>query len=72
MSSGESSRASDAKAADRLDAQLALLEDQLVSKYAHDGHHNETEVLEQFQCAVQHFANARSASEAVCADLRFR
>jgi hypothetical protein len=47
---------------DAVDAQLAQLQDRLVIQYAHHGHHNETDVRDQFQRAVQHFANARIRS----------
>lgn len=50
------------KPGDAVDAQLAQLQDRLVIQYAHHGDHNETDVRDQFQRAVQHFANARIRS----------
>lgn len=47
------------KPGDAVDAQL---QDRLVIQYAHHGDHNETDVRDQFQRAVQHFANARIRS----------
>lgn len=54
--------ANHAKADDAVNAQLAQLEDRLVTQYAHHGHHNETDVRDHFQRATQHFANARIRS----------
>ena len=51
-----------AKVHDVVDAQLAQLEERLVSQYAHHGHHNETDVRDRVQRAAQHFANARIRS----------
>lgn len=51
-----------AKADEAVDAQLAQLEDRLVSQYAHHGHHNETDVRDHFQRAAQRFVNARIRS----------
>lgn len=54
--------ANQAKADDAVNAQLAQLEDRLVTQYAHHGHHNETEVRDYFQRAAQRFANAQIRS----------
>lgn len=51
-----------ANADDAVNAQLAQLEDRLVTQYAHHGPHNEIEVRDHFQSAARHFANARIRS----------
>jgi hypothetical protein len=47
---------------DSVDAQHSQLEDRLVDQYARHGHHDEAEVRDHFQRALQHFANTRSRS----------
>jgi K+ transporter len=44
---------------DKVNTQLAQLEDHLVTRYAHQGHHTEPEIRAQFQRATQHFTDAR-------------
>jgi plasmid stability protein len=51
-----------ATAGDTVDAQLAQLESRLLIQYAHHGKHTEATVRDQFQHAVQRFANARIRS----------
>ena len=46
-------------AGDTVDVQLAQLESRLLIQYAHQGQHTEAAVRDQFQRAVQRFANAR-------------
>jgi hypothetical protein len=44
---------------DALDAQLAQLEEQLVTQYGHHGLYNEAQIRAEFQRAKHHFTHAQ-------------